>query len=85
MSTYQNYEIKVESRDELWIFKTKKIGTMAVGGFSIAHFKKLGYSIKDFPKTEKLFRRLLLLPLNHMMHLDEIDHVSNEILKFFKM
>ena len=65
--------------------KSRKIGTIKQwGGFSIAHFKKLGYSIKDFPKTEKLFKRLLLLPLNHMMTIEEIDYVSDEIHKFFK-
>lgn len=87
ISTYQNYEVKVENRNELMSYlKSKNIGTIKQwGGFSIAHFKKLGFSIKDFPKTEKLFNRLLLLPLNHMMNIDEIDHVSNEILKFFKI
>ena len=86
IGTYQNYEVKVESRDELMSYlKSRKIGTIKQwGGFSIAHFKKLGYSIKDFPKTEKLFKRLLLLPLNHMMTIEEIDYVSDEIHKFFK-
>ena len=54
MSTYQNYEIKVESSDELMRYlKSKKIGTIKQwGGFSIAHFKKLGYSIKIFQKQK---------------------------------
>ncbi len=86
-STYQNYEIKVEKRDELMSYlKSKKIGTIKQwGGYSIAHFDKLGYSIKDFPKTEKLFNKLLLLPLNHMMNIEEIDYVCKEIINFFRV
>ena len=85
LSTYQNYEIITERRNALMQYlKNREIGTIKQwGGFSIAHFNKLGFSIEDFPKTEKLFRKLLLLPMNHMMTLEEIEFVSDNILKFF--
>ena len=54
ISTYQNYEVKVESRDELMSYlKSKNIGTIKQwGGFSIAHFKKLGIQLKIFQKQK---------------------------------
>lgn len=86
LSTYQNYEIQVKRRDELMDFlKLNDIGTIKQwGGYSISHFKKLGYSIDEFPSTKLLFEKLLLLPLNHLMKEEEIRHVANKIKSFFK-
>ena len=85
ISTYQNYEIQVDRRDELMQFlKLNRIGTIKQwGGFSIAHFKELGYSIDEYPSINNLFNRLLLLPLNHMMSEKEVEEVSNKVLEFF--
>ena len=85
LSTYQNYEIITENRDSLMQYlKKRDIGTIKQwGGFSIAHFKRLGFSIEDFPKTDKLFKKLLLLPMNHMMTIEEAEIVSDNILEFF--
>lgn len=85
MSTYQNYEIQVKKRDELMDFlMINGIGTIKQwGGFSIAHFQKLGYSIDNFPSTKSLFDELMLLPMNHMMKDYEIEFVANNVIKFF--
>ena len=86
VSTYQNYEIQVQKRDDLMKYlKDLEIGTIKQwGGFSISHFKNLGYSIKNYPETEKLFKKLLLLPMNHMMKENDIIQVSEAIINFFK-
>ena len=86
LSTYQNYEIQVKRRDELMDFlKLNNIGTIKQwGGYSISHFKKLGYSIDDFPATKLLFDKLLLLPLNHMMEEEQVRLVAEKIKNFFR-
>ena len=85
ISTFQNFEIKAHSRNELMDYlKTHNISTIKQwGGFSIAHFSKLGYNLDDFPLTRNLFDKLLLLPLNHMMTMDEAEFVSEKVLDFY--
>ena len=85
-STYQNYEIQAKSRDKLIEFLNEhNVGTIKQwGGFSIAHFSKLGFCIKDYPKTELLFEKLLLLPINHMMKENEVEYICNLINIFYK-
>ena len=87
ISTYQNYEIQVKKRDDLMEYlKINEIGTIKQwGGFSIAHFEKLGYSIDNFPSTKSLFDELMLLPMNHMMKDYEIQEVANNIIEFFNL
>ena len=86
LSTYQNYEIQAKSRDKLIEFLNEhNVGTIKQwGGFSIAHFSKLGFNIKDYPKTEMLFEKLLLLPMNHMMKENEVEYICNLINIFYK-
>ena len=85
ISTFQNFEIKAHSRNELMDYlKTHNISTIKQwAGFSIAHFSKLGYNLDDFPLTRNLFDKLLLLPLNHMMTMDEAEFVSEKVLDFY--
>lgn len=84
-STFQNFEIKAESRDELINhLKINNISTIKQwGGFSIAHFSKLGYEIQNYPFSKKLFDKLLLLPLNHMMSLEEVEFISFKVIEFY--
>lgn len=86
ISTYQNFEIQAKSKDKLIEFlKFNKVGTIKQwGGFSIAHFSKLGFNLSKYPKTEKLFKELLLLPMNHMMNKDEVLHISDLIISFYE-
>lgn len=83
--TYQNFEIKVSSREELRRY-LERCGISTIkqwGGFSIAHFSKLGFDIKDYPETEKLFKELLLLPMNHMLMKEHAVYISKKILNFY--
>ena len=85
LSTFQNFEIKAKCRNELMNFlKINEISTIKQwGGFSIAHFSKLGYNLDEFPSTKSLFDKLLLLPLNHMMSIEEIEFVAQKVLDFY--
>ena len=86
LSTYQNYEVQAKYRDELMEFlKENNIGTIKQwGGFSIPHFKKLGFNIKDYPLTENLFNKLLLLPLNHLISENDVEYVITMVNNFYK-
>ena len=85
LSTYQNYEIQAKNRENLINYLNKdNIGTIKQwGGFSIAHFSKLGFNINDYPKTKSLFEELLLLPMNHMMKEEEVNYVCEKINFFY--
>ena len=85
-STFQNYEVRAHSRDELINFlKKKEISTIKQwGGFSIAHFSKLGFNISNYPATEELFNNLLLLPMNHLMNEEDAKYVAKSVLSFYR-
>ena len=85
-STFQNYEIKVKSREKLMHFlRSKNISTIKQwGGYSIAHFEKLGFDINDYPATAELFDRLLLLPMNHLMSEGDANYVAESIISYYK-
>ncbi len=85
-STFQNFELRANSRDELIDFLRKKeISTIKQwGGFSIAHFSNLGFNIKNYPATEELFKKLLLLPMNHLMNEEDAKYVAQSVLSFYK-
>lgn len=85
LSTYQNYEIQLDDRDNLMTYlKEKNIGTIKQwGGFSIPHFSQLGFDINDYPLTKKLFKKLLLLPMNHLMSDLHAEYVVENINNFY--
>ena len=86
LSTYQNYEIQARNKENLINYLNENnIGTIKQwGGFSIAHFSKLGFNIDRYPKTKSLFEELLLLPMNHMMKEEEVYFVCEKIKNFYK-
>ena len=86
ISTYQNFEIQAKNKYKLIEYLNhNKVGTIQQwGGFSIAHFAKLGFDISKYPRTEKLFKELILLPINHMMNKDEIYYICDLIISFYK-
>jgi len=85
LSTYQNYEIQAYKRDNLMNFLSKNnVGTIKQwGGFSIAHFSQLGFKLSEYPSTEKLFNKLLLLPLNHLLSEEEVYYVIELVNEFY--
>lgn len=82
---YQNYEFCHPQRDALRKYLADHgIGTIVQwGGFGIHQLKNLGIA-RDLPKTDRFFRESLLLPLNHILTDEQVDHVVDTLRAFFK-
>lgn len=81
---YQNYEIEAEDRDRL-----KKhlaghgVGTLIQwGGKAIHQFRALGFRV-PLRSTERLFERMLMLPMNTSMSDDDVGYVCDQITEFY--
>ena len=74
---YQNYEIEAIKRDRLSThLKSSGIGTIVQwGGKAVHQWDKLAFTQK-LPFTEKLFERLLLLPLNMSLSDDDVNEIG---------
>ncbi len=81
---FQNYEIEAERRDELKEFlKLAGIGTLIQwGGKAVHQFAGLGLS-GTLPRTELLFQRCLMLPMNMMVTLDDARHIAAKVREFY--
>ncbi len=82
---FQNYEIEASQRDQLRAhLKASGIGTILPwGGKAVHQWEKLGFTEK-LPRTEKLFSRVLLLPLNMFLTDDEVNVISDAIRAFYR-
>lgn len=81
---FQNYEIEADRRDDLKAFLTEQgIGTLIQwGGKAVHQFKKLGFKQK-LPNTDRLFARMLMLPLNMSISDDEVAYVCEQVRRFY--
>ena len=81
---YQNYEIEAERRDDLKQYlKDNGIGTLVQwGGQAIHHLKNLGFT-QSLPYTDRLFERLLMLPMNMSLSDDDVTFISGHIRRFY--
>ena len=81
---YQNYEIEAERRDELQVcLRSRGVGTLIPwGGQAIHQLRALGFS-KELPRTDNLFEKLLLLPLNLAMEDADLEYVCEVIGHFY--
>ncbi|MEO6003573.1 MAG: DegT/DnrJ/EryC1/StrS family aminotransferase [Opitutus sp.] len=82
---FQNYEIEAESRDALKDhLKAKGVGTLIQwGGKAVHQFKKLGFT-QNLPRTDALFTRLLMLPMNMSLSDDDVNYVADTVLEFYR-
>jgi len=82
---FQNYEIEALERNKLQKFLSDKgIGTLIQwGGKPVHQFKKLGFT-SELPRTDELFEKLLMLPLNLSITDEEVVYVSSCIKQFYK-
>lgn len=80
---YQNYEICLDRRDALRAYLSeRKIGTIVQwGGFGIHQLTGLGFT-QDCPKTDRFFETSLLLPMNHILTNDQVDHIIASVCAF---
>lgn len=54
-----------------------------LGGKAVHQFGKLGFTQK-LPFTERLFERLLMLPMNMSLADDDVDYVCRMIRRFYE-
>ena len=75
---FQNYEIEAEQRDRLKTYLAEcGVGTLIQwGGKGVHQFKKLGFT-QSLPYTEKLFERMLMLPLNMSLTDEDVGYVCD--------
>lgn len=84
---YQNYELCVESREQRDALRqhlsARNVGTIVQwGGFGIHQLTGLGFT-QDCPKTDRFFETSLLLPMNHILTAQQVDHVIASVREFF--
>lgn len=82
---FQNYEVEVQERDRL-VAHLKERGVEILipwGGKAVHQFKALGLSHFELPRTERLFRGALMLPLFAELGDDQVWYVSRCIEEFY--
>jgi dTDP-4-amino-4,6-dideoxygalactose transaminase len=82
---YQNYEIEGERRDALREhLKARGIGTLIQwGGKAVHQWPALGFK-QRLPRTDAMFERLLLLPMNLTLTDDQAHEVCDVIHDFYR-
>lgn len=81
---YQNYELEAERRDELraWL-DTQGIRTLIQwGGTPVHQHRELGFTV-DLPRTDALFRRCLMLPMNTALSDGEVAYIVESVRRFY--
>lgn len=82
---FQNYELEAEQRDALKMYLAEHgVGTLVQwGGKAVHQFKKLGFT-ETLPYTERLFERMLMIPLNLSLLDDDVHYVADSIRAFYQ-
>lgn len=86
----QNFEIEAENRDALREYlKENGIGTIIQWGGRALHQitelkDSMRFDVNNLQRTELLFKRCFMLPLNTSVTNDEIDYICEKIEKFYK-
>jgi dTDP-4-amino-4,6-dideoxygalactose transaminase len=82
---YQNYELQAERRDQLrQHLEQQGVRTILQwGGTPVHRFRELGFTV-DLPRTDQLFERCLMLPMNTAIADDEVDYIVASIKSFYR-
>lgn len=82
--TFQNYELEAEDRDALREHLSRAgVGTILQwGGRAVHQHPALGLEA-SLPRTERMFERALLLPMNSSVTDAEADYVCEQIAVFY--
>ena len=82
---FQNYEIQAEKRDELKIFLSDNgIGSLQQwSGVAIHQCRELGFN-QDLSLTDKVFSKILMIPMNHLLTNDQVQYVITTVNQFYK-
>lgn len=81
---FQNYEIEADRRDELRAYlKDRGVGTLVQwGGKAVHQWKKLGFHQK-LPRTERMFERCIMLPMNTTLTDEDVEYVCDMVRAFY--
>lgn len=82
---FQNYELESGRRDELRSFLASRgIGTLIQwGGKAVHQHEALRFKHVTLPKTELLFQRCFMLPMNTSLSDDDVDYVCQAVREFY--
>jgi len=81
---YQNYELQAEHRDALQVHLAERgVGSsIQWGGWPVHRNRKLGFD-QACPRTDALFERCLMPPLNLSIADEDVDYVCEQIRDFY--
>lgn len=81
---FQNYEIEADRRDQLKAFLTASgVGTLLPwGGTPVHSLRRLGFT-QHLPVTDRLFSRVLMLPINMALSDDDVSYVCDQVRAFY--
>lgn len=82
---FQNYEILAKGRNKL-VEHLKKCGiqtSVPWGGKAVHQFKTLGFKSIRLPRTEKLFKEVVMLPLYPELKNDTVKYIAGKIKDFY--
>jgi len=83
---FQNYEIEAEDRDRL-VAHLKASGVEVMlpwGGKGVHHFPSLGLGHYNLPRTDRMFRGALMLPMHTELTNDQVTYVAGTVGEFFR-
>jgi dTDP-4-amino-4,6-dideoxygalactose transaminase len=82
---FQNYEIQAKEREAL----RKHLGGAGIGtilqwgGWMVHQFDDLNLR-SDATYAEEMSKRFMMLPMHHMLSDDDVNHVCEQVLSFYK-
>ena len=84
-NVFQNYEIEAEDRDNLRAYLAEKgIETILPWtGKAVHQFKALGFTDIRLPKTERLFEKVLMIPMYPELKNDQVEYVAKSVKNFY--
>lgn len=82
---FQNYEIEADRRDALMRHLTQQgVETMLTwGGRGVHQFPALGLTHFRLPRTEDMFERVLMIPMNPDLSDEDVDYVIRSVRSFY--
>jgi dTDP-4-amino-4,6-dideoxygalactose transaminase len=82
---FQNLEIETEDRDRLMRYLKENGVEVALpwGGKAVHQFKALGFKQGNLPRTEALFKKVMMLPIYPGLTDNQIKYVAKKIGAFY--
>lgn len=84
--TFQNYEMEADRRDDLRQYlRDQGVGTLIQwGGTAVHQITALGLAQDGLARTEQLFRRAIMLPMNQYLRDEEVAYVIDHVRAFYR-